>query len=120
MANENILADFHLNTKRYKMTVAIDFDGCLDSYKMQQFAKKLIVEKNEVWVVTKRREGTHNVDLKKVLQLIRLPESMVIYTNGKDKAKLIMGINADLFIDNESAEFEYINNHSNTLALPYI
>jgi len=59
-------------------------------------------------------------DLKKVLDKIRLPECMVVYTDGKDKARMIMGLNADLYIDNESAEFDYINNHSNTLALPYI
>lgn len=102
------------------MIVAIDFDGVLDQYRVQQFAKKLIAEKNEVWVVTKRREGKHNADLQQVLKEIRLPEMMVVYTNGKDKAKLIMGLNADLYIDNETAEFEHINNHSNILALPYI
>lgn len=102
------------------MVIIFDFDGVLDQYKVQQFAKKLIAEKNEVWVVTKRREGRHNEDLQRVLRAIRLPEMMVVYTDGKDKAKLIMGLNADLYIDNETAEFDHINNHSNVLALPYI
>jgi hypothetical protein len=102
------------------MIVAFDYDGCLDNYKVQQFAKKLIAERNEVWVVTKRREGSHNVDLMKVLKSIMLPEVCVVYTNGKDKAKIIMGLNADLYIDNEMGEFEHINNHSNVLAVSYI
>lgn len=102
------------------MVICIDFDGVLDQYKVQQFAKKLVAEKNEVWVVTKRREGRHNEDLQRVLQAIRLAPTAVVYTDGKDKAKVVMGLNADLYIDNETAEFYHINNHSNVLALPYI
>ena len=103
-----------------EMVIAFDFDGCLDNYKVQQFAKKAISERNEVWVITKRRDGRHNVDLQSVLKSIRLPPTMVVYTDGKDKAKIVMGLNVDLYIDNETAEFEKINNNSNVLALPYL
>jgi len=102
------------------MVIAFDYDSCLDQYKVQLFAKKAISEGNEVWVVTKRRKGIHNVDLLNVLKNIKLPEICVVYTDGKDKAKVVMGLNADLYIDNETAEFDHINNHSNVLALPYL
>lgn len=103
------------------MTIVLDFDGCLDNYKVQSFARKAIAEKNQVWVCTKRKDGDkYNADLRKVLDFIRLPESMVVYTNGKRKAEIVMALNADIFIDNETTEFDTINNYSNTLALPYL
>ncbi len=101
------------------MRIAIDFDGCLDNYKIQVFAKKAIAENNDVWVLTKRREGKYNEDLKEVLKLIRLSEVKVIYTDGKRKAEILSGLNFDLFIDNDTKEFDTINNYSNTLALPF-
>jgi len=101
------------------MVIAFDFDGCLSTYKVQQFAKKCITEGNEVWVVTKRRSGKHNVDLEKVLKDIRLPLVRVIFTDDEDKFKFIRGINADLYIDNDSSEFLDISNMTNTLPVFY-
>lgn len=101
------------------MIIAIDFDGVLTNYKMQILAKKMISEKNDVWIVTKRRIGMDNKDLQKVLDFIRLPMSKVIFTNNKDKEEFLKGINADIFIDNENNEFANLMSYSNVLPLHF-
>lgn len=101
------------------MVVAIDFDGCLSTYKVQVLARKMIKNGIEVWVVTKRKEGKHNKDLFEVLDKIGLIRSQVIYTNNKSKVDYLQSINADLFIDNDTIDFGEINSSTNTLAVGY-
>ena len=101
------------------MVVAFDFDGVLSSPEIQALAKKMIREKNDVWVVTKRNES-FNRDVIKVCDKIGIPPQKVIYTNNQFKAEYIMGINADLYVDNITEEFDLINSVTNCTCLLYI
>lgn len=100
------------------MTIIFDFDGVLTSIKIQQLAKKMILEKNDVWVITKRRND-YNKEVLSVCNKIGLNITKIIYTNRKRKGELIVALNADLYIDNIQEEFEYLEN-TNTVGLLYI
>lgn len=100
------------------MTIIFDFDGVLTSIKIQQLAKKMILEKNDVWIITKRKND-YNKEVSSVCSKIGLNITKIIYTNNKSKGELIVGLNADLYIDNITEEFDYLNN-TNTVGLLYI
>ena len=98
--------------------IAFDFDGCFDDIRIQVLAKKLVQEGNEIWIVTARKENQFSKDI--VLNLagkIGISEYRVIYANEKPKFDLLNAINADIYIDNISLEFEKIKNYSNTIPL---
>ena len=97
------------------MVIAFDFDGVLSNLKMQQFARKCMRSGIDVWVVTARREGEHNQDLHKVLLKIGLTLGKVIFTDSKEKIDYLKGINADLFIDDNSTEFNSIMDYTDTI-----
>lgn len=100
------------------MVVAVDFDGCIDSEQMQRLIKKLNKERNEVWIVTARRGNNFDKDkLKTVLMAVGLTEYHVIYCNGKPKYDMLQMLNADIYIDNISDEFESLFNHTNVIPL---
>jgi len=101
------------------MIIAVDFDSCLSEANMQSFIRKARKSGNEIWVITKRREGEHNVDLFKVLDKVGLSIGQVVFTNNKAKFDFVKALNADIFIDNESGEFEVINDYTNTIPLKY-
>ena len=98
--------------------VAIDFDGVLDDGRIQALAKKLRKENNEIWIVTMRSDNDFNKGvLKPVLNKLGLTEHNVIFCNEKPKMEMIQMLNADIYIDNISDEFEEISNHTNTIPL---
>ncbi len=100
------------------MVIAFDFDGTIDDIRLQNLANKMKFEKNEVWVVTARRYTKYNADLiKPVLNKIGLTNYQVIYCDDKPKWELLQSINADIYIDNISSEFDIIKNHTNTIPL---
>ena len=100
------------------MVVAFDFDKTLDDVRIQILCKKLIAERNEVWVVTARKDNEHNNGvLKPVLDRLRLSKYNVIYCNEKPKFEMLKMLNADIYIDNISDEFDIISNHTNTIPL---
>ena len=102
------------------MIIAFDFDGVLSSIKIQALAKKSIKEGNEIWVITARRENDFNKNiLNPILQRIKLSEYRVIYADEKPKIEHLKTINADLYIDNNSKEFQHINNFTNTIPVLY-
>lgn len=98
--------------------IAIDFDGTLDNDKMQRFILKVQRENNEVWVITARRENEYNKNiLKPVLDKCYISEHQVIYCDDKPKVEMIQAINADIYIDNITTEFEDIQHETNTIPL---
>lgn len=102
------------------MTVAFDFDGCLSSVKMQKLAKKLMKEGNEIWIITARSDNEFNRNkLQTILNNLLLSEHRVIYADEKPKIQYLSGINADLYIDNNSHEFYEINNFTKTIPVLY-
>jgi len=100
------------------MIIAFDFDKTLDDLRIQILCKKLVSERNEVWVVTARKDNDYNNSiLKPVLDRVMLSKYNVIYCNDKPKADMLKMLNADIYIDNINDEFEIISNHSNTIPL---
>ena len=102
------------------MVAAFDFDGVLSSERIQMLAKKMIRENNEVWVVTARGDNEFNRNIvREVLGKIKLSEFRVMFCGRKPKIDYLKIINADIFIENNSDEFENINNLTNTIPLIY-
>lgn len=100
------------------MVIAFDFDHTITDIRLQRLAKKMIRERNEVWIVTMRKENDFNKKIvKPVLDKIGLPEMRVIYCDEKPKRDFLAGINADVYVDNISTEFSQIINHTNTVPL---
>lgn len=100
------------------MTVCFDFDGTISDEGLQRLAIKMKREKNEIWVVTMRRDNEFNRGiLKPVLNKIGLTEFNVIFCNDKPKWELLKGINADIYIDNVSNEFDVLKSHTNVIPL---
>lgn len=100
------------------MVVAFDFDHTLTDIRLQRVALKMKRERNEVWVVTMRRESEFNKKaLKPVLNEIGLTEYSVIFCDDKPKWELLKAINADIYIDNISDEFEILKEHTNIVPL---
>lgn len=103
------------------MVYAFDFDGVLDGKKMQRLASKLRQQRNEVWLVTMRRENEFNKNiLKPILDKLGLTEYNVIYCNDKPKWELLLGINADIYIDNIADEFEVLKEYTNVVPLLWV
>lgn len=100
------------------MIIAFDYDGCADDKKIQKLMRKLLIEKNEVWVITMRRENEFSKSqIKAAMQNVGLSGYNIIYCNSKPKIEMIEMINADIYIDNQNTEFDNLLNHSNTIPL---
>ncbi len=100
------------------MVVAFDFDRTLDSTILQRLALKMRRERNEIWIVTARRDNDFNrKTLEPVLKKIGLTFLSVIFCDEKPKFEYIKGINADIYIDNINNEFEELLNTTNTIPL---
>lgn len=98
--------------------ICFDFDGVSSDKRIQQLIRKLVRDKNEVWIVTMRRENEFNkTKLKPVLQIAGLTEYNVVYCSDKPKLEMLEMLNADVYIDNQSDEFENILNYSNIIPL---
>ncbi len=104
--------------QQINMIYAFDYDGVLDNPIIFLLAKKLRKENNEVWVVTMRSDNEFNkLVLQPLLTKLFLNHNNVIYCNDKPKVEMLQLINADIYIDNISDEFENIINHTNTIPL---
>lgn len=100
------------------MVYAFDFDGTIDDSRVQDFAIKLRRQKNEVWIVTMRRDNKFNNDkLAPVLNKLGLTKHSVVFCDENPKWEYLVAINADVYIDNITDEFEVIKNHTNTIPL---
>ena len=103
------------------MVIAMDYDKTLSDIKLQGLAKKILREGNEFWVVTARKDNAYNKDIMKhVLDKLKLTEHQVIFCNEKPKWEMLQMINADIYIDNISDEFEAIKNFTNTTPLLWV
>ena len=85
---------------------------------IQSLAKKLIEEGNEIWVVTMRKDNEfNNKIINPILKKINLTKFNVIYCNDKPKIEMLEMINADIYIDNLSTEFDNILRGTNIVPL---
>ena len=100
------------------MIIAFDFDKTLDDARLQRLAIKMRRERNEIWIVTARKDNDYNKSiLKPTLDKLGLTVYNVIFCDEKPKWELIRGINADLYIDNISDEFEDLATKTKTIPL---
>lgn len=100
------------------MVIAFDYDGVADDERIQALIRALVSERNEVWIVTMRKENEHNINiLKPLLDKVLLTKYNIIFCNDKPKMEMLAMINADIYIDNISTEFQNIINHTKIIPL---
>ena len=99
-----------------KKKVSIDFDGTLSRKDVQAFAKRMVDEGHEVWIVTSRfddAEGmtqnwnwipTQNQKLFKVAEELGIPESRIKFTNMIPKIEFLLGKGFAFHLDDDESE----------------
>ena len=104
------------------MKVSFDFDSTLDRPSVQEFAKELVNDGIEVWIVTSRctaeyatEKGWHWVDeqnhkLFKIADNIGIKREHIIFTNHVSKSEFIKGKNFIFHLDDDSDELIEILN----------
>jgi hypothetical protein len=103
------------------MVIAFDFDRVISDKRIQDLAKKMRSCKIETWVITMRKDNVFNRNV--VYESIKnagIGFGNVIFCNEKPKEEMLQMINADIYIDNISDEFESIINHTNTIPLLWL
>jgi hypothetical protein len=98
------------------MKVSFDFDSTLDRPSVQDFAKELVNDGVEVWIVTSRctteyatEKGWHWVDkqnrkLFRVADNIGIKREHIIFTNHVSKSEFIYNKNFIFHLDDDSDE----------------
>ena len=98
------------------MKVSFDFDSTLDRPSVQDFAKELVNDGVEVWIVTSRctteyatEKGWHWVDkqnrkLFRVADNIGIKQEHIIFTNHVSKSEFIKGKDFIFHLDDDSDE----------------
>ena len=98
------------------MKVSFDFDSTLDRPSVQDFAKELVNDGVEVWIVTSRctteyatEKGWHWVDeqnrkLFKIADNIGIKREHIIFTNHVSKSEFIKGKDFIFHLDDDSDE----------------
>lgn len=97
------------------MKVSFDFDGTLQQEVVQEYAKALIDQGVEVWVVTTRWDENHkhkyisspNIDdLWEVVDRLGIPRDHVRFTCMEWKWKYLDGTHFSFHLDDNEMEFE--------------
>lgn len=103
------------------MIYAFDYDGVCDNVLIQELVLKVRQQGNEIWVVTMRSDNDfNNKFMKPGLDKLGLNKRSVIFCGGKAKWEFLQGINADIYIDNITDEFEILKNHTNVVPLLWV
>lgn len=103
------------------MIVALDFDKTFDDVRLHGLIKKMRKENNEIWIVTMRKDNEFNRNkIKPFLDKMFLSFGNVIFCDEKPKEEMLQMINADIYIDNISNEFESIMMNTNVIPLLFI
>lgn len=104
-----------------RMVIVFDFDKTISDERLHSLCKKMRKENNEVWIVTARKENDFNIGvISPALNKMFVPMSNVIFCNEKPKEEMLQMVNADIYIDNISDEFESIIEHTNTIPLLWL
>ena len=102
--------------------VSFDFDSTLDRPKIEQFAKQLVDEGFEVWIVTTRLgpekapSPRWNDDLFATAERCGIELSNIYFTNGHDKWIFLKDKNFIFHIDDDFVELKMIQKHIKTTA----
>jgi len=106
------------------MKVSFDFDSTLDRNDVQQFAKELIADEHEVWIITSRHSDesakskswwwvlNQNKNLFDVANKCGIREEHIHFTNGVDKVNFIKGKGFAFHLDDDIDELILILDNS--------
>lgn len=102
------------------MVISFDFDGVLTDKRVERLAKKFIENKNEIWIVTARKDNGFNRSIiLPILSRLNLTFYSVIFCGDNPKIDYLKGIGTDIYIDNISDEFEIISSYTEIIPLLY-
>lgn len=106
------------------MKVSFDFDGTLSTFGLQEFAKELISQGIEVWIVTSRYPNKHrhdklNRDLFKVADKLNIPKERIVFTSWVDKAEYFLENPDFIFhLDDDFIEIELMEERCQVPGIP--
>ena len=86
-----------------KGRITFDFDLTLELPHIQDFAKEVIDEGFEVWVVTSRNHSLFS-EVKEVTDKMGILSSRVIFTSGKMKLQTILDLKPIMHLDDDTDE----------------
>jgi len=98
------------------MKLSFDFDGTLSRKDVQAFAKQMIEDGHEVWIVTSRFDDvegmaknwnwipTQNQKLFKVAEELGIPESQIKFTNMIPKIEFLLDKGFAFHLDDDESE----------------
>jgi hypothetical protein len=101
--------------------VSFDFDSTLDRPDVQRFAKELVSQGQDVWVVTSRVAtesallkgwhwiGRQNEQLYMVAEDCGIPRDKIVFTEYVDKIEFLKGKGFTFHLDDDEVELELIS-----------
>lgn len=109
---------FVMNTMK-KNKISIDYDGTLALPHVEEFAKELVEQGYDVWVVTSRvgdddpphqswKSPNWNDDLWESCERIGIPKDKVVFTSFADKIDYLKGKNYIFHLDDDLYELTAI------------
>lgn len=115
------------------MKLSFDFDGTLNQPWVQEIARKCIVLKYDVWIVTSRYDDAHS-DVLVIPSLMSsvhpandvvyglakelgIPERRIIFTNKQPKSQWLAHSGIKYHLDDDEIEIDDINANTETKAL---
>ena len=94
------------------MKISMDYDSTLSQPTIQELAKFLIAQKNEVWIVTSRMDKpSWNRDLFNVANQIGIPKTRIYFTNGDYKWKFFKDKDFKFHFDDDFMEIQMAKEH---------
>ena len=102
--------------------VSFDFDSTLSLKNVQKFAKRLLKEGVEVWIVTSRAsERPNNPDFNKDLFLVSdsldIPRQQIHFTEHEDKHIFLKYNNFLFHLDDDVIELELLEENTNVIPI---
>lgn len=106
--------------------VTFDFDSTLSRPDVQEYAKKLISQGIDVWVLTSRYDELHkhlyprnptNDDLYLVTDKLGIPRWKIRFTCMIDKAEYLYRTYVLFHLDDDEVELRLINESTNTVGV---
>ena len=100
------------------MKISMDFDSVLDTKRGQDTARRLM-RSNDVYILTARNEKTMSEKVNIIADLLGIPKSRIIYTNGADKWKAINDNRIEVHYDNAQEQIDKIKANTKAKAIKF-
>jgi len=100
--------------------ISFDMDSTASQSVVQEFAKFLIKEGHEIWIVTSRMDKQEwNKDLYRIANEMGIPRTRIYFTNGDYKWKFFKDKDFAFHFDDDFMEIQMAKeNHCKTLFFP--